>query len=196
MMKRVGYIGLLFICLSSYTQVVGQTERLQPPDIEYGDLQDLRGARVFVHSENLASRPHILREIARYPWLKVVGRKEDADFILLFGNVLEQNTLDLSSGLIGNGVDNSSVDMVALILINAPSPRPKVCWVSTKHRTSISTAQLLEFYPFGSNPKAQLLKFLIGSLLSSQTKLKSIPLDRPPEVKAIRDFLKALARTR
>jgi hypothetical protein len=147
-----------------------------------------------VHSENLASRQHILREIAKYPRLKIVGRKEDADFILLFGNVLEQSTQDLSSGLVGNGVDNSSVDLVALIMIDAPSPRPKVCWVSTRHRTNINTAQLLEFFPFGSSPKAQLLKFVMGSLLSSQTRLRSIPLNRPPEVKVIRDFLKALAR--
>lgn len=187
---------LLVISLASQTQTFGQIDKLQDLTIEYGDLRELSGARVFVHSENLAARPHILREVAKYPRLKVVSRREDADFILLFGpSLLERDALGGSDYLgNSNGVDSDSVDMVALIMIGAPSPRTRVCWVSTKHRASLSTSSLLDVGPLDVSPKSQVIRLLITGFLYSHPKLKSVPLNRPPEVKAAREFIKALRK--
>lgn len=189
-------VWLLVIGLASHAQIFGQMDKLQDLTIEYGDLRELRGARVFVHSENLASRPRILREVAKYPRLKVVGRREDADFILLFGpSLLERGALDGSDYLSsGNGIDSDSVDMVALIMINAPSPRTRVCWVSTKHRARLSTPSLLDLHPLDVSPKTQVIRLLITGFLYSHPKLKSVPLNRPPEVKAAREFIEALRK--
>jgi hypothetical protein len=188
---------LFVIGLASHAQVSGQIDKLQDLTIEYGDLRELHGARVFVHSENLASRPRILREVAKYPRLKVVGRREDADFILLFGpSLLERGAFGGSDYFSSsNGINNDSIDMVALIMINAPSPRIRVCWVSTKHRASLSTPSLLDVLPLDVSPKSQLIRLLLTGFLYSHAKLKSVPLNRPPEVKAAREFIKALRNT-
>jgi hypothetical protein len=82
--------------------------------------------------------------------------------------------------------------MVALIMLNGPPQRVRVCWVTTKRRASLSTTQMVELYPFGTDPKAQLLKLLIKGFLASRPRLRSVPLNRPPEVNAARDFVKAL----
>jgi fructose-specific component phosphotransferase system IIB-like protein len=187
-------VWLFVICVVSQGQAFSQMEKLQDLNIEYGDLRDLRGSRVFVHSENLASRRRILREIAKFPRLQVVASKEEADYVLLFGsNLLGGNAVD-GDNLFSGDINNDSVDMVALIMINGATPRTRVCWVSTKRRASISTLQLTELYPFSTSPQAQLIKLLIRSFLSSHPRLKSVPLNHPPEAKAARDFIEALKK--
>lgn len=196
-MKRILCLVWLFVVgLAAHAQAFGQIEKLQDLAIEYGDLRELRGERVFIHSENLAARARILREVAKYPRLRVVGRREDAQFILLFGsNLLESGTLNSSDYLGGDPrINHDSVDLIALVLINQPSPRTRICWVSTKQRANISTPQMLEMYAPGGGLKSQLIKLMIGSLLSSYPKLKSIPLNHPPEAKAMQEFIKALRK--
>ncbi len=196
-MKRlVCLMWLLVLVMSSHAQIFGQIEKLQDLTIECGDLRELRGQRVFVHSDNLAARPCILREMAKYPRLKVVGRKEDADFVLLFGsNLIEQGApygSDAFSSV--TAINSDSVDLVAFMMIGTPAPRTRVCRVSTKQRANLSVPGLLEMYPFAVSLKLQLIKLLIFAFLSSHLKLKSVSLNRRPEVKATRDFIKALKR--
>ena len=182
---------LLLAALALHAEAAGQAEKLQAPDLEYGDLSELRGNRVFVNSENLASRDRILREIVKYPRLRVVGRAQDADVILLFGSALASGGSEWGNYLdAANGINNDRVDAVAFAMVNEPAPHARVLWVSTAHRASISTAQALELYPFHDGLRSRIIKLLISGFFVSRR--PAVPLGQVPEVKAARAFVNAL----
>lgn len=186
---------LLVATLALQAEAACQAEKLQAPDVEYGDLSELRGNRVFVNAENLVSRDRILREIVKYPALRVVGRAQDADVILLFGSALASGGSEWGSYIDAtNGINADRVDAVAFTIVNEPTPRPRVLWVSTGRRASISTAQVIELYPFRDGLRSRIIKLLISGFFFSRR--PTVPLGRAPEVKAARAFVDALRQAR
>jgi hypothetical protein len=186
---------LLLAALAPHAEAAGQSEKLQAPDVEYGDLSELRGNRVFVNSENLATRERILRELVKLPLLRVVGRAQDADVILLFGGALASSGSEWGNYLdAANGINNDRIDAVAFAVVNEPAPHARVLWVSTARRASISTAQALELYPFHDGLRARIIKLLISGFFVSRW--PAVPLGRAPEAKAARAFVSALRQAR
>lgn len=186
---------LLLATLTLHTEAVCQAEKLQAPDVEYGDLSELRGNRVFVNADNLVSRGRVLREVMKYPALRVVGRAQDADVILLFGSALASGGSEWGNYIEAtSGINADRVDAVAFKIVDEPAPHARVLWVSTRRRASISTSHVIELYPFRDGLRSRIIKLLIGGFFFSRR--PSIPLGRAPEVKAARAFVDALRRAR
>jgi hypothetical protein len=73
---------------------------------EYGNISEINeSTKVFVLSENSEARNFIINELSKYPRLQIVGRMEDADFMLVFA-MAAQNT---GASIIGSSVSRNTV---------------------------------------------------------------------------------------
>jgi len=193
---------LLLFCMASPMWAGAQTGQLTSITVEYGDLSELAGKRrVFVQAENLSSRDRIVKELlkASRPELEVVGRLADADFILTFGAGITQTGPGAVENFVaGGGGEAASVSggMVVLRLVGGEAgegARTRILWHADKRQTLIRTDQLFRATYSGS-PRSNLIGLAVGGLLSAVPRLSVIPLGRSPEVKATRDFIKALRK--
>lgn len=204
-MSIIRVVLLFILCLIFSAQVQAQTEQFASLAVEYGDLSELVGKnRVFVHTENLESRGKILKELAKskYPHFEVVGKIQDADYLLVYGSNLVRSSPSPLDNFAGAG--DAAVlygDMIVLKLISKLNVEgtqgrdTRVLWYTRKRQTFIRTDQF--FRPLQSNfngTKSSWLALLIGAVLSSRPKLSWLPLSRDPEVSAVRDFIKALKK--
>lgn len=204
MINRVAL--LLVLCIVLSAQIKAQPEQFTPPVVEYGDLTELIGKnRVFVHSENLASRAKILKELSKsqYPRFEVVGRIADADFLLVYGtNLVRNNTTSFTESTGDTNVVYG--DLVVLKLISNPkaantlseAPTARIIFYTRKHQLSIRTDEFFRPFQtkFSGSTKSSLITSLIGTLLFSHPKLSRLPLSRDSEAGTVRDFIKALKK--
>jgi hypothetical protein len=194
-MKLAAYVApLIAIWFVSASHAAGQVITL--PDVEYGDVSELVGTnRVFVDSDDYKAREHILREIAKHSRLRVVGRIEDAEFVLKFGSPLTSPTAPSSNDFTGGeGAMTVYGDMVAYRLTEGPA-RLRICWFTRKKQVHLNAAQLVgQFFLRKDDPKSNLLGLFLNLIPRGRWKFGFIHLSRAPEVNATRDFLKALRR--
>lgn len=194
--KRIAAV--LLFCFACAAWARGQGGQLIPAGVEYGDLSELVGKRrVFVHAENLSTRDRIVKELlkAPLPGLEVVGRVEDADFILVFDAGTGQTGQGVSETFYADGGDGAfavSGGLIALKLVSGGAgQRTRVLWHAQKRQAFVRTEQF--FRPtYSGSTRSNLIGMVIGGLLVSIPKLSMIPVGRSPEVKATRDFVKAL----
>jgi hypothetical protein len=197
-MKRTTYaFAMILICQMFLSDATAQVRIGQIPDVEYGDISELAGLRrVFVHTESFESRERILRELKNSPQLEVVGRIEDAEFILQFGADLTPSGVGSPGQGGGEGATISYGDLVAYrhAKSRARVHRVRICWYVRKRQVRIKTADLLQ--PFHSRPNStsHLVGSLAGLALSAYPRLRTVPISRGAEIKATRDFIKMLKR--
>ena len=189
-------VALLFvICMTFSVQVAAQMEQIPTLAVEYGDLRELVGKNhVFVHTENLESRRKIEKELMKFPQLKAVGRIEDAYFLLVFGSSLVRTSPNVFDNFASTS-DSVVVygDMVAMRLVRGrDGTRTRILWYTRKRQTFLRTDQF--FRPSQFNNTRSNWIGLIGSLWSSNPKWSWIPISRATEIKATRDFIKALKK--
>lgn len=187
---------LLILSVTGSVQATAQTDQIPNLAVEYGNLSELfQRHRVFVYTENLESRERILRELAKYPRLMVVGRKEEADFILLFGANLVRNSPSSLDNFAG--IDDSVViygDMVALRLIkHREGPRIRILWYTRKRQVFTNTDQFFRSNQF-NNGRALWWSFLFRTYTSYNPRLKWITFNRATEANCTREFIKAMEK--
>lgn len=194
-MKRVASVtSLIVICFVAASHTAGQVVTV--PDVEYGDVSELVGTnRVFVDSDDYKAREHILREIARHSRLLVVGRIEDAEFVLKFGSQLTSTNAPSANDFIGGESPMTAYgDMVAYRMTEGPT-RLRICWSARKKRVSLNAPQLVgQFFLRQDDPKSNLLGLVLSLIPRGGWKFGLFHLNRAPEVNATRDFLKALMK--
>jgi hypothetical protein len=187
---------------------MAQIEQVATLEREYGSLQDVIGVgkiRVFVHTESLESRGKILKELAKYPMVEVVGRVADSVCILIYGSGSPvSTTATVLDNFTDDGVYTAAFgEMVAIKIVNNSDGRDgqprtlRVMWHTRKRQTLLRTNQFFPPTQFGATAtKSSWISLLLGGILSSVPKLASLPLNRSPEVNATRDFIKALKKAR
>jgi hypothetical protein len=203
-MKIIRIAMLFGICLTLSSRATAQLEQLPTLSVEYGELSELRTDqnRVFVHTENLESRGRILKELKKCPRLQIVGRMEDADFLLVYGSSLVRTSPDLLDNSFAEPGGFAAVygDLIALTLVGdrrslevPGGTHTRILWYLRKRQSFIRTGQFFPSSPFGgSSSKATLISSLVGGLLSNIPKLAWLPMSRSPEAGATRAFIKDL----
>ena len=197
-MKSIRVVLLFVMCLTLTlsSQVRAQVEQISTLSVEFGDISELVGKRrVFVLTETLGSREKVLKELKKSPYVEVVGRKEEADFYLIFGANLAQDGTSRLNNLVGTSESTvASGGMVAQIRVEAADgTRTRILWFTEKRQAFIPTGQFFQAPQFNSSWRS-LVASLIGNLLSRHPKFAQIPINRATEVNATRDFVKALKK--
>lgn len=197
-MKGIRVVLLFVMCLilTLASQVRAQVEKISTLSVEFGDISELVGKRrVFVLTEAFGSREKVLKELKKSPYVEVVGRKEEADFYLIFGANLAQDDTSRLNSLVGTSESTvASGEMVAQILVETgDGTRTRVLWFTEKRQAFISTGQFFQAPQFNSSWRS-LVGSLIGQLVSRHPKFAQIPIGRAAEVNATRDFVKALKK--
>jgi hypothetical protein len=199
---------LSIACMSCSAPAMAQIEQVGTLEREYGSLQDVIGVgkiRVFVHTENLESRGKILKELAKYPMVEVVGRVADSVCVLIYGSGSPvSTTATVLDNFTDDGVYTTAFgEMVAIKIVNNSDGRDgrprtlRVMWHTRKRQTLLRTNQFFSPTQFGATAtKSSWISLLLGGILSSFPRLASLPVNRSPEVNATRDFIKALKKAR
>lgn len=198
-----------FICVS---QVAAQS--LQIPDLEYGDLSEVEGNKVFIVSDDLQARARICQEItSKYPDLIIVSRKEEANVILLYGTNLTRAGSPFDNP---GSVDDASVswgEMVAVKPIKGLyGERTRILWFTRKSR-KVYSLPLNGFAQSGlgfnrSTTKGAVVGFIFRLgvsifqgrqeklMLNPATNSLQINFGRKNEIRAAQEFVKALKMAR
>ncbi|MCM3902252.1 MAG: hypothetical protein ND866_11145 [Pyrinomonadaceae bacterium] len=101
---------------------------------QYGTLSEILPLRkVFVVATNLDSRDIILRELQALPKLIVVGRKEDAEFFVIFG-LTDQAT---GADVVGNTTPSNQTYLGEMLVVSPRigingEPVPRILWRTKK----------------------------------------------------------------
>jgi hypothetical protein len=89
----------LILALAAASAALAQINGSAP---EYGTLSDIKDMRrVYVYSEDLASRDLILEELAKDSQLQVVGKLEEAEFFIFYGRSFLDTGYSSFGGIFG-----------------------------------------------------------------------------------------------
>lgn len=187
---------LLTVCAAFAVRAAAQAEQMPDLSTEFGDVDELAGQRrVYVLTENLASRDKVLKELAKSPYLEVVGDQASADFCLVYGANLVFTGPSLFGGYAeqGNSIDTYGGLVAFKSVPGADGTHRRIYWYTHKRQTFVRTEQFFRPSQF-NDARTNLITALVGGLLSRYPKLAWIPLSRSPETNAARDFVKALKK--
>lgn len=155
MFSRIATIWTLILLV--VTGICAQEKTLP----EYGDISEIKDMhRVYVHSDDYHAREIILKEIAKEKSLEVVGKIEEAEFIIGFGDRAFGTGFMISSGTV---IHNSAQvgDMYVYIRgeqIDEHHYRPRILWAKRNTR-SYSGAITFSRHP-ATNTTREFLKVL------------------------------------
>jgi Flp pilus assembly protein TadD len=181
-------IFVLLLILNGVQEAKSQSDGSWLANAEYGSLTELAGkTKVFIATDNLQTRSIVAEELVKCACLQVSSRREDADFMLLYGS--ETGTTGASIGLFNNVTRDTTTigQLLALVVVGAPDSnerRVRVLWSTQKSR-NYSSGITLDKNPARSSIQAFIKAFMSVANADPSTQVENLELIAPYVNRAI-----------
>lgn len=181
---------LIIVVLLVPNRINGQDGSNALANAEYGDISEivrLRLHKVFVLSGDLDARDLIIKEIAKDPWLQIVSRGSDADFVLGFEVTDQVTGASVMFGTVNTNRTYFGLLIAARPVSDGDMKQVRILWHKSKRQAWTGGITL------SRHPAVNAIKSFLGDLkkarketpeeLPSVTKTNSAPV-KPIETNA------------